>query len=257
MKESGIPTLNSLKLIEKSINKIKPDTQSHLQWYANYATGHRDRLACDVDYTLKYIDKGSKVIEFGSIPPILTLALSNLGYDVCGIDIGPERYRSAISSMGVTIKKVNIEKEKLPFNVNEFDGAICNQVFEHLRINLIETFNEIYRVIKPGGTLFLSTPNLTSLLGWFSLIFRNMAPGDLFDEYMKIEKLGHMGHIREYTSVEVCTFLEKIGFRVNEIIYRGYYQLKGPWKVKIAGLIVRVLYRLRPSFSVVAIKPTK
>ncbi|MCF6158626.1 MAG: class I SAM-dependent methyltransferase [wastewater metagenome] len=44
-----------------------------------------------------------------------------------------------------------------PFRNNEFDSIIVNEVFEHV-FNPVEFLNEIYRVLKPGGTLLMTVP---------------------------------------------------------------------------------------------------
>lgn len=254
--ESATPTRQSQQLIEQSIEKIAPDMPSLCNWYTKYARNNKKRLSYDIDYALKYLPEDSKVIEFGSVPPILTLALTRMRYKISGADIKPERFQMAIDTNGLTIKKLNIETEKLPYNDDEFDGAILNEVFEHLRIHPVKTIEQVYRVMKPGGVLLLSTPNLTSLSGWLSLVLRNKAPGDIFREYEKLEKLGHMGHVRVYTVVEVCSLLERIGFQITEVIYRGSY-LESSWKGKILQCMLAAVPRLRPFFSVVARKPAR
>jgi SAM-dependent methyltransferase len=50
--------------------------------------------------------------------------------------------------------------ERLPFPDKEFDGEICIQVLEHLR-EPKTVLCELYRVLKPGGYLYLSAPQ-----GW-------------------------------------------------------------------------------------------
>jgi 2-polyprenyl-3-methyl-5-hydroxy-6-metoxy-1,4-benzoquinol methylase len=252
--ESATPSPQSQQLIKHATEKIALDMNSLCDWYTDYAHNHHKRLSYDIDYVLKYIREGSKVIEFGSIPLILTLALSSMEYEVLGTDIQPERFQVAIDSHGLIINKVDIETTKLPFHDDKFDGALFNEVFEHLRIHPIKTLQQVYRVIKPGGVLLLSTPNLTSLSGWFNLIVKNKAPGDIYSEYEKLEKLGHMGHVREYTPVEICSLLEKIGFQIMEVIYRGSYA-EVSWKGHIIRYMLAIVPRLRPFFSVVARKP--
>lgn len=46
--------------------------------------------------------------------------------------------------------------QKLPFKGSMFDAVLCIQVLEHV-VSPAEAVGEIYRVLKPGGTLFLST----------------------------------------------------------------------------------------------------
>ncbi|MGQ3685113.1 MAG: class I SAM-dependent methyltransferase [Candidatus Loosdrechtia sp.] len=44
-----------------------------------------------------------------------------------------------------------------PFQDNEFDSVIVNEVFEHV-FNPVEFLHEIYRVLKPGGSLLMTVP---------------------------------------------------------------------------------------------------
>jgi hypothetical protein len=111
---------------------------------------------------------------------------------------------------------------------------------------------EVFRVMKPSGRLFISTPNLRSLRGIRNFLFNNKAYSQsvsIYDEYDKLNKLGHAGHIREYTPREIIDFLEKIGFQPETIIYRGKYYRK--WE----QLLIRIFPNFRPFFSVILKKP--
>jgi SAM-dependent methyltransferase len=45
-----------------------------------------------------------------------------------------------------------------PWADNTFDLILARAVLEHLRINLIESVNECWRVLRPGGILYLKLP---------------------------------------------------------------------------------------------------
>lgn len=186
------------------------------------------------------------------MPLLLTAALSASDYAVTGVDIAPERYRAAIGRMGITVIKCDIEKETLPFDDDAFDAVVFNELFEHLRINPVFTLSEVRRVMKPGGIMMLSSPNLRSLDGIRNFIFRNRAyscAGNLYAEYRKLETLGHMGHVREYTTTEVIDFLTNVGFEVTKVIYRGRFN-------SIAKrLLAASIPSLRPFVSYVSTKP--
>ena len=55
-------------------------------------------------------------------------------------------------------KKIDIvgDVEKLPFKAHSFNAVLCTQVIEHVFYPEI-LIDEIYRVLKSGGLLFLST----------------------------------------------------------------------------------------------------
>jgi 2-polyprenyl-3-methyl-5-hydroxy-6-metoxy-1,4-benzoquinol methylase len=57
---------------------------------------------------------------------------------------------------------VNLETDVFPFPDAHFDVVVCNQVLEHLK-NVYRPLTEIWRVMKSGGVLLLSVPNLAAL----------------------------------------------------------------------------------------------
>jgi SAM-dependent methyltransferase len=49
--------------------------------------------------------------------------------------------------------------EKIPFKSSSVDLVVSNSVLEHIK-DYKAVINEIYRILKPGGYLYLSVPNL-------------------------------------------------------------------------------------------------
>jgi len=250
--EPSSPSRDALQLVNECAQKISPDEPSLASWYENYSKWHTRRIAFDVDIVVRYVKHGTRILEFGSIPPMLTSSLSEKGFDITGVDICPGRFGSCIDALGLLIIQCNVENERTPFPDASFDAVIFNELFEHLRINIIFTLSEVLRVLKPGGTLFLSTPNLRSYVGLSNFLRRGIAyscADSLFEEYTKISELGHMGHVREYSKQEVVLFLQKIGFDVQSTIYRGRYHSR------TARYLLKLFPRLKPFISYIAKKP--
>ena len=247
-------TPDSNQLITQVIADISPDIQELQAWYKQYSAGQKKRLTYDIDYVDMFARKGAKILEFGSLPPILTTCLSRLGYDVTGLDLKPDRFQSNITKDSLNIKKVDFETEKLPLENNAFDVAIFNEVFEHLRINPIFTLSEVHRVLKKDGLLMLSTPNLMSWKGWYNFVFKSKLAPNIYSEYKKLELLGHMGHVRLYSPGEVTQFLKEIGFKIEVIIHRGEWQSKSAKKRYFGNLFLKCFPKYRTFFSVVARK---
>ena len=250
--EKSDPSETSISIIEACAAKLLPADKSLYEWHTNYVKNHKRRIAFDLDIVSEQVSEGSSIIEFGAVPLIFTAALSATNYSVTGVDIAPERYRETIDKLGINVAKCNIELEKLPFENNSFDTAIFNEIFEHLRINPIFTLSEVLRVLKPGGVLMLSTPNLRSIAGIINFLRHNRSfscTGDVYTQYGKLEEVGHMGHVREYTTTEVAEFLEKIGFEITAVVHRGSFaSRKKKW-------IAKLFPSLRPYASYVARKP--
>jgi len=250
--QSFFPSEKSLKTIEDCAKSLSPERNNLSEWHDSYVSNHKLRIALDLDIAKEKVTQGSSILEFGSVPLLFTTALSASNYNVTGIDVAPERYKSTIDKIGIEVIKCDIETETLPFADNSFDAVVFNELFEHLRINPVFTLSEVLRIMKPGGTMMLSSPNLRSLNGVFNFLVRNRAyscSGNTYAEYQKLEKLGHMGHVREYTTKEVIEFLENSGFIVTEVIYRGRFGSN------LKQIVAKLFPSLRPFASYVAKKP--
>lgn len=237
--------------IAAAIATIRPPDDLK-EWFGSYSRGHQSRLSHDLAIFRTFAKGPCKVVEFGPIPLILTAALRDLADDLTVVDIDPWRFSETISELPVNVVKRDIEQEVLPFADGTFDIALFNELFEHLRINPVFTLREVFRILKPGGTLLLSTPNLRSLKGIYYFLVKNRGAWccpDIYNEYSKLEKIGHMGHVREYTTTEVQEFLERIGFQVEATIYRGGY------KKMLQKAVVHLAPSLRPYATYVAMRP--
>ena len=245
------PAARHLELLDRLAERIRPDEESLEEWYSTYSRQHRERLAADLGIVENHVVGGARVLEYGAVPPLLTAALAELGYRVRAVDVAPERFATAISRLGLEVHRCDVETEPVPFAAASFDAVLFNELFEHLRIDPIFTLREVRRVLEPGGTLLLSTPNLRSFRGLKNLLLHNRGhavSGGVYGQYEKLRRLGHMGHVREYTSREVRDFLARSGFAVAKIIFRGGHG-KGP-----VGWAERLAPSMRPFFSLVATK---
>lgn len=85
--------------------------------------------------------------------------------EIWGIDISQEAIKS-----NSKIKFANLSVEKIPYEDNYFDSVSAYDFLEHVprllasnneaqvRFPFIELMNEIWRVLKPNGVLYASTP---------------------------------------------------------------------------------------------------
>lgn len=131
-RETLHPPEESLQLIEACAKELSPDEDTLLAWHARKVTIQKRRLALDLEIVSDNVSVNRRILELGSIPLVLTTALSRRDYDVVGCDIAPERYAASIERTGLKVVKCNIETEKLPFADNAFDATVFNEIFEHL-----------------------------------------------------------------------------------------------------------------------------
>jgi len=113
----------------------------------------------------------------------------------------------------IKIDACDVEREHLQHGTNSLDIVTCFEVLEHLRYDPMFMLLEIQRVLRPGGVLFLSTPNCSS---WES--FARVAAFEspfTFSSYFA-DGTG-IGHCKEYSVLELRRALEESGFSIDKI----------------------------------------
>jgi len=102
---------------------------------------------------------GLRVLDIGCGMGPATRFFSQKGWECYGIDVFPGflTYAKSIDS-GRSIGYVGGLAERLPFRNDIFDICILNQLLEHVS-DYKKTITEAHRVLRPGGTLYVSTTN--------------------------------------------------------------------------------------------------
>jgi SAM-dependent methyltransferase len=141
---------------------------------------------------------------------------------VCG-DISDVAVRACLDR-GLEAHKIELGAVPLPFPDDSFDLVFMTEVLEHL-VRPDEAIADVRRVLKPGGRLLLSTPNLACLPNRF-LLPLGIQP--LFTEVSKIAVFGRVlrafgeggqpvGHLRLYTKRALLQFLRAHGLDVEVV----------------------------------------
>ncbi len=61
----------------------------------------------------------------------------------------------------------DLNKLPWPWADNEFDVVVAYAVLEHLKLNLLESMNEIWRILVPNGLVCLKVPYWNSPISWW------------------------------------------------------------------------------------------
>jgi SAM-dependent methyltransferase len=103
--------------------------------------------------------RGERILDLGCAAGAVTHFLSTFGCHTVGVDSEPlavEAARSLFSELSFEVADV----EALPFPNASFDKAVAADLVEHLDdVALAGMLAEARRVLVPGGTLSLYTPN--------------------------------------------------------------------------------------------------
>jgi SAM-dependent methyltransferase len=148
----------------------------------------------------------------------------NYGY-VRGCYYGPEGRidrKSIVSETGETfecdIDHFDAEKHIYPYDDEAFDTVLCCELIEHLFEDPMHMMSEINRILKPGGHLVLTTPNIGSLRS-VSAILLGYHPA-FFPAYIRPRNDSEeteARHNREYVPMEIQHLLTDSGFELERL----------------------------------------
>ena len=152
-----------------------------------------------------------------------------------GVEIVEESIEKAKNN-GLIVKKFDLNK-KFDFEDNFFDVVNANQVIEHL-YDSDNFLSEIYRILKPGGYVIISTENASSwcnifasIMGWQIFSLTNISNkkqgiGNPFSLHRDDDPgLASWNHIRVYNIRGLKEYLKIFGFEVEQIKGAGYFPL--------------------------------
>jgi len=186
-----------------------------------YVQAHSTRLTRTLEITPPG-EPDDCILEMGSYLQITPALRTKLGYgNVRGCYYGPAGRvdrRTVISESGerfeCEIDLFDAEKDPFPYSDGCFSTVLCCELIEHLFHDPMHMVSEVNRVLKPGGHLVLTTPNLASLRA-VSAILQGYHPG-FFHAYIRPAAQGETDarHNREYTPLEIHRLLENSGFEI-------------------------------------------
>ncbi|HEX5122291.1 MAG TPA: methyltransferase domain-containing protein [Rhodanobacteraceae bacterium] len=142
------------------------------------------------------------------------------------------------------------------------DLVLFTEIIEHITFNPVAMWRAIHRVLRPGGTIVVTTPNYYALRGraWAPLRFLGGRGGGLAVESL-IGEPTFAHHWKEYSLKELARYFELLSadFRVARALHRIDYQAHAfrsiPGRAYMA--IERALPLVRPQLHVEIALPEK
>jgi len=214
----------------------------------SYVETHRTRLA----KTLEMIPPGGpcdRILEMGAYMQITPALHQQLGYGyVRGCyygTLGRVDHKTVITADGepfeCDIDLFDAEKDRFPYPDAHFSTVLCCELIEHLFEDPMHLVSEANRILKPGGHLVLTTPNIAGLRA-VAAILQGYHPG-FFPAPPRPAGLGEpeARHNREYTPREIHHLLENGGFEVTRLETGEFRDLPHPE----FGWVLHLLERYR------------
>lgn len=220
----------------------------------NYFSKQKARYHHVLDLVGKYSSRGA-TLELGSFPFHLTLALKKAGYLIDAVDIDPERAAEFVEKHHLLVEKRNFEIEGLGDHRKEYDLILLLEVYEHLRIDPLNTLSQIRDALSENGIFVISVPNMYSIFNVINFL-RGRGFDDPYNEFNKIKKYGHMGHVREYSSRDMLKILTNTGFEPIETVFSSYEPLSLKHKFFGVGIARHLFPQLNAIQTIVCKKAT-
>ena len=149
---------------------------------------------------------------------------------IVGLDWSVAALRQA-RGRGLQVMRGSAEYPGLPLGSESLDLMIISELIEHL-VDTDMALMEARRVLRPGGTLLLSTPNLAA---WYNRGLLMLGVQPLFTE-VSLQGIygrpGHevVGHLRVFTRRALAALLAAHGFEDITIAGAPYHDVPKPFR---------------------------
>ena len=167
---------------------------------------------------VEWAGSGKTVLDIGCADGHDGALLIANGNIVHGIDVN-ERELAAAAQKGLITQPHDVSAGELPYADATFDVVVASDIIEHL-VDTDAFLAGIRRVLKLGGILIVSTPNVASF-GRRMMLLAGLNP---YLEYSLEETVAGakpVGHLRYFTASDLSRLLRKHGFEVREMTSNG------------------------------------
>jgi ubiquinone/menaquinone biosynthesis C-methylase UbiE len=188
------------------------------EWEAKYGRARFQKRKAALERCLAgRMLSGTEWLDAGCGTGTLSRWLAEAGAGVHSVDAAPEMVaiatalnaRHAASARLAASQRAVVEC--LPFPDQRFDGVLCSSVIEYLE-SPAKCLHEIWRVLRPGGTLLVSAPNRQSLVrqGLKAALALTTAFQHPWPAYLALSR-------QAYAAGEFAALLRQCGFEVDSV----------------------------------------
>lgn len=136
----------------------------------------------------------ARILEVGGGQ--LAVMCKNLFGDDCTVGDISKRFSSPLDRQGIPLIECNLLSDDFPDAREQFDALALLEVIEHLPLPPYVVLDRVKKFLKPGGVIFITTPNLFRLRN----LARMIAGVEFLDRFMLPMPGQGLGHQLEYSA---------------------------------------------------------
>lgn len=237
-------TVSAQDEIRKFFDDLSVGRNEKIQ--ASPVISYEQELRAQTVLGLLAVQSGERVLDIGCGNARDIARIAERGGEVAGVDISAGMVAAAKQELecmgmgGITLQVG--DATSLDFPDASFDKVLCSEVIEHIP-DAPQALREMRRVLRPGGSLVLSTPNKASWYGFerywiWERLLRRKWPHPC-DEWRNM--------------TEVIALLEQGGFRISErrsvCFVPGFIVTYFLLPRIVQELLIRVIGKLEPQLQ--------
>ncbi len=153
-----------------------------------------------------------RILDIGCANGAILKPLLNQ-HEIHGVDISEELLKIANAS-GIKAVRHDVEAGPLPYPDKSFDAVFCGETIEH-QVDTDWLMSELNRVLKPGGLLVLTYPNIRTALSLAMMLFFDLPP-------MYAARY-RAAHYRDFTLKTIKIVLKNHQFRLDKALGTAFW----------------------------------
>jgi SAM-dependent methyltransferase len=180
-------------------------------------------------------ESGGRVLELGCYMQITPFLNRLCGYkEVRGAYYGPvgridrKTMQFPDGEFVCEIDHFDCDRDPFPYPDEHFDLVIAGEIIEHLALDPMHMMLEARRVLRDGGHLIITTPNVGSITSAAKALDGRDNP-QIFYLYKRPDGQGEIGHVREYTAHELRNTVASAGFEVQQLFTTFIEEFEPHW----------------------------
>ena len=201
---------------------------------------------------------GAHVLDIGAHWLHQSLLYARSGFKVTAVDLpeilGMHQVQTLAQAYAIALlPNSDLERSEALRSLPEdsVDIVLFTEVIEHLTFNPIAMWSEIYRVLKPGGRIIVTTPNYYALRRLVPHLWRFVRGyGGGVDTNRILERRTFTHHWKEYSLRELRSYFSHLSSdfacRASEHVEHYHKAGHSSWKDRIALPVEKCVPFLRP-----------